>query len=353
MAGAHISIRLIACAVVGLLGCDPEQARDAVAPTPGVPAPAPPVAAPPVAVPPAATPPVGDPARREPEPLRVAITVDDLPAHGPSVPGVSSLQIHQALLEAFAAHEVPQVYGFLNAGKLREAPELRAALEAWTAAGHPLGNHTYDHSSLRKTTLKAYFRDIAGNEPLLDELALGGHRVPTFRYPFLLEGMSREDTTAIRAHLDKRGYRIAPVTIDFYDWAFNPPYARCLAIADETALAALRKTFIDHAIEMLEWSDAAAHDLYGRRIPHILLLHAGAFDAEMIDPLLQAMEERDVEWVSLDDALADPIYEERHTVDGRNQGTLLDQKINAQSAPHPPWNRHPRALLEALCPTAD
>lgn len=284
-------------------------------------------------------------------PLQVAITVDDLPAHGPAVPGLPAIEIHRALLSAFEAHEISQVYGFINAGKLEQAPELRAALDVWTAAGHPLGNHTYSHPSLRKMALGAYFEDLAANEPLLEEMALNGQRVPTFRYPFLLEGMSREDTVAIRKHLDEGGYRIAPVTIDFFDWAFNPPYARCRAIADETALKALRKTFLDHAIEMLEWSDAAAQDLYGRRIPHVLLLHSGAFDAEMIEPLLKAMEDHGVEWVSLDDALADPVYAEQHTVDGRNQGTQLHQKIDAEAAPHPPWNRHPRALLEALCPT--
>lgn len=349
MAGAHISVALLAGAVAGLLGCEPEQTPNA-APS----ASTPPTATPPVATAPSPTSPVKRaPPPQEPEPLQVAITVDDLPAHGPAVPGLSAVELHQALLTAFAAHEVPQVYGFLNAGKLKGAPELRAALEAWTAAGHPLGNHTYDHPSLRKTDLDTYFRDIEANEPLLDELALKGHRVPTFRYPFLLEGMSREDTNSIRAYLDKRGYRNAPVTIDFYDWAFNPPYARCRAIADKKALAALRKTFLDHAIEMLEWSDAAAQDLYGRRIPHVLLLHAGAFDAQMIEPLLQTMEDHGVQWVSLDEALADPVYAERHIVEGRNQGTLLDQKIDAEAAPHPPWNRHPRALLEALCPTVD
>ncbi len=282
-------------------------------------------------------------------PLQVAITVDDLPAHGPSVEGLDGLTIHQRLLAAFAAHDVPQVYGFINAEKIEGRPELRAALEAWVEAGHPLGNHTYSHPSLREIGLQAYFEDIAANEPLLDELA-SGQRTPTFRYPFLLEGMSEEDTKKIRAHLDERGYRVADVTIDFYDWAFNPPYARCTKLGDKAALEALRKTFVEHALEMLAWSDAAAQDLYGRRIPQVLLLHAGAFDAEMIEPLLGAMEQRGVEWVSLDDALADPAYSTRYVHEGRNQGTLLDQKIETVGGPHPPWNLHPRALLEVLCP---
>ncbi len=286
---------------------------------------------------------------RDSGPLQVAITVDDLPSHGPSVPGLDGIEIHRRLLAAFAAHDVPQVFGFVNAQKLVQAPELRGALEAWVAAGHPLGNHTYSHPSLREMKLDAYFDDIAANEALLEELQ-GGERTATFRYPFLLEGMSRDDTAAIRAHLDDRGYRVADVTIDFYDWAFNPPYARCTELGDEAALAALRKTFISHAMEMLAWSDVAAQDLYGRRIPQVLLLHAGAFDAEMIEPLLTAMEDRGVEWIPLDQALADPAYADRPIHDGRNQGTLLDQKIEAEDGPHPPWIQQPRALLEVLCP---
>ncbi len=282
-------------------------------------------------------------------PLQVAITVDDLPRHGPPVRGVTDLEIHRRLLTAFAAHDVPQVYGFVNAQKLEAAPELRSALEAWTEAGHPLGNHTFTHPSLRAMSVDDFYVDIAKNEPLLDELALDGRRVPTFRYPFLLEGMTRQDTLDIRAHLLERGYRIAPVTIDFYDWAFNPPYARCVAQNNEAAIEALRETFLLHALEMLDWADAAALDLYGRRVPHVMLLHSGSFAAEMIEPLLVAMEKRGVRWVPLDTALADPIYADLPVHDGRNQGTLLDMAIDAGGAPHPPWNMHPDALLAVLC----
>lgn len=295
---------------------------------------------------------VAEPAMVEVGPLQVAITVDDLPAHGPRVDGLTWLEVHQQLLDAFSSHEVPQVYGFINADKMDHDPRLRAALKAWTAAGHPLGNHTYSHPSLREVGLDAYFADIAKNEPALDSLALNGQRTPTFRYPFLLEGMSREDTIAIRDHLDQRGYRTAPVTIDFYDWAFNAAYARCTEARDERAVKAIEKTYMIHALEMLAWSDAAAQALYGRRIPHVLLIHSGAINARMIEPLLDAMEGAGVEWVSLDDALADPVDADTYVRDGRNQGTLLDQKIDTEGVEHPPRHMHPRALLEAMCTTA-
>ncbi|MCR9162547.1 MAG: polysaccharide deacetylase family protein [Nannocystaceae bacterium] len=314
-----------------LIACRPSAAHDA---------PAPPVEATELSV---------DRGPSELDPLQVAITVDDLPAHGPTIDGLTRLAVHQALLAAFASHEVPQVYGFVNAQSLERAPELRAPLEAWVAAGHPLGNHTYSHPSLREIGLDDYFADIAQNEPTLDALAPGGVRTPTFRYPYLLEGMSREDTLAIRAHLDERGYRDAPVTIDFYDWAFNAAFARCTAAGNSRAVQAIEKTYMAHAMEMLAWSDAAAQALYGRRIPHVLLIHAGAINAGLIEPLLDAMEAEGVEWISLDDALADPVYAETYVHEGRNQGTLLDQKIDTEGGEHPPRHTHPRALLEAMC----
>lgn len=285
--------------------------------------------------------------------LQVAITVDDLPAHGPQLENLSSLEIHQRLLAAFDSHHIPQVYGFINADKLEHTPELRASLEAWVSAGHPLGNHTYRHSNLHEISLDAYFEDIAANEPILDALVGDMKRTPTFRYPYLLEGTSREDTLAIRDHLDARGYRVAPITIDFYDWAFNAAYARCATLHEEAAMAALRKSFISHAIEMLAWSDAAAQALFGRRIPQILLLHSGAIDAVLIEELLEAMEDEGVTWISLDAALSDPAYTTTYVLDGRTQGTMLDQKIDSEGGAHPPRHVHPRALLEAMCPASD
>src|SRR5437870_11155001 len=83
-----------------------------------------------------------------PPPIEMAITFDDLPASGPEVPGMSRLQVHREILAALRKHGVPRVYGFVN-GKGAEHPDGRAALEAWVAAGYPLGNHSYSHSTPR------------------------------------------------------------------------------------------------------------------------------------------------------------------------------------------------------------
>jgi peptidoglycan/xylan/chitin deacetylase (PgdA/CDA1 family) len=283
--------------------------------------------------------------------IDVAITVDDLPHHGADVPGQSRLAIHQAFVAAFRAHRVPPVYGFVNGGQLDAHPEDRAALDAWVAAGNPVGNHTRTHPDLHRITADAYLSDMDANEPLLRELAHGAddRSWKVFRYPFLQEGTDLGSRARIRDQILARGYRIAQVTIDFYDWAYNAPYARCLARHDDLAIAALRKSFFDDARLSLQWADAAARALFGRPVEQILLLHIGAFDAPLVDELLTLYEKLGVRFVPLEQAMADPLYAVEPRTPRAWEGTFLEQVREARGVADPPEPNLPEALLGALC----
>jgi len=65
-----------------------------------------------------------------------------------------------------------------------------------------------------------------------------------FRYPELRQGDTGEAHDAIRAHLAAHGYRIAEVTVDFGDFAWNEPYARCLARGDQGSIEELKRSFL-------------------------------------------------------------------------------------------------------------
>ena len=285
------------------------------------------------------------------EPIEVAVTIDDLPRHGQDVPGVTRLGIHEAVLAALKKHGVPAVYGFVNGEKLKAHPEDRAALKAWVDSGYPLGNHTYSHPDLTKMTLDAYLADIAANESLLREL-MGDARErewKVFRYPFLREGTDMASRARIREHLASRGYRIAQVTIDFFDWAYNNPYARCLAKNDERALKALKESWLDNAQVFLRWSVRAARDLFGRPIKHVLLLHVGPYDAVLLDEMLASYEKLGVKWISLDAALGDPIYATEPKEPKSIGGNLLNQVRRARDVKIAPQPMPPEELLDALC----
>ncbi|HEX9574114.1 MAG TPA: polysaccharide deacetylase family protein [Myxococcales bacterium] len=281
-------------------------------------------------------------------PIEMAITFDDLPRAGPDIPGMSRLRIHREILAVLRKHAVPQAYGFIN-GKGAEDADGRAALEAWVAAGYPLGNHTYSHRTPEE--LPVYLADLHRNEPLLRELLPGPEdRWKVFRYPNLRQGDTREVHDAIRAHLAEHGYRIAEVTVDFGDWAWNEPYARCLAQGDQASLEELRRSFLQSAQTFLAFDDSFARRLFGRRIRHLLLLHGGAFDAVMLDDLLSLYESAGVRWISFDDAQRDPVYGHDAQVAPTGGDILQEQVAMERQTPMIPWVTMPLKQLAALCP---
>jgi peptidoglycan/xylan/chitin deacetylase (PgdA/CDA1 family) len=245
-------------------------------------------------------------------PLEVAITVDDLTRMPFPSDATPAEPVMHTLVAAFERHHLPPVTGFVNGRRIEEHPEDRAALESWVRAGNLLGNHTYSHLDLGRVPLAEYYADVRKNEPLLESLQ--GRPVPgrdwrVFRYPFLQEGTSQATREALRSYLFARGYRIAEVTVDFEDWQWFPIFARCSSGAgDERGIDKLRVRYRRAARDTLLESDRLARNLFGRRIKQVLLLHAGAFTAEMIEDLLDEYEAMGVRFVSLDDALQDSVY---------------------------------------------
>jgi peptidoglycan/xylan/chitin deacetylase (PgdA/CDA1 family) len=289
--------------------------------------------------------------RGETVPTKMAITVDDLPTHGPLPRGHTRADVHAKLVDAFARHGVPEVRGYVNGKGVLENADHRKALQVWLDAGHPLGNHTWSHPNMEEIGVDAYLADIDRNESVLADLTgdATGATWRSFRYPYLRQGFDEASSRRVRDHLAQGGYQIAEVSIDFWDWDYQSPYVRCLEKKSSSAVDALRRTYLERATEMLDWHRAAALQAFGRPIAHVLLLHGGVFTAEMIDELLDAYEKRGVVWVTLDEALADPVYRDVPLPPRTHGDVLVEQAVTSLGADHPPWTRHPGALLGELC----
>lgn len=261
--------------------------------------------------------------------IKVAVTVDDLPHHGPLPDGVSRQDIAKKMLKAFEKHHVPEVYGFINAGKYEETNVSYEVLKLWRDSGYPLGNHTYRHGDLNEVSLAEFKREIDQNEPLLAKLS-AGLEWKYFRYPFLREGDSLKKRNAIRSYLKEKGYTIAQVTIDFEDWSWNAPYARCKKSGDLKTIAWLEETFLRNAGDMLERAEKASRGLFKKAISHVLLLHIGAFDAEMLDRLLSLYERAGVRFISLSQAGRDEIYSIDPALPARYGSEFIFQVMNSR-----------------------
>jgi len=147
-----------------------------------------------------------------------------------------------------------------------------------------------------------------------------------------------------------RGYEITSVTVDFFDWAWNDAYSRCIRARDVTAVERLKHSFVQRALSALDWSDRSARALIGRPIRHVLLLHMGAFDVLMLDALLKSFERHGVRFISVAEAMTDPIYSIDADVATKGQANLLLQLQQATGRwPKSRPETQPPAEVESAC----
>ncbi|MDV6330447.1 polysaccharide deacetylase family protein [Asticcacaulis sp. 201] len=282
------------------------------------------------------------------EPFKVAITVDDLPAHGSPVPGHSREAVARDYLAALKAHKVPGVYGFINAVALEREPGTQAVLKLWRDAGYPLGNHGYTHMNINAGGLTAFEGDIEKNEPVLAEL-MAGQDWRVLRFPFLNAGTDRVLHKGIMEYLAAKGYRIADVTISFNDWAYTETYNRCLTKGDTATIEAMKAQYMQGVKASIARSTYGSQKLYGRQISHVLLIHEGAFTALMLPQVLSEFEAEGATFVSLDEAQTDPVYSAVSA--HRGEGLLIERQAKEKGADI--WAGAPAdvdiANLDTLC----
>lgn len=281
---------------------------------------------------------------------QLAITFDDLPAHGAHPPAISRIQIIQSILATLESEKLPPTYGFVNGVRTKEVPETLDVLHAWRAAGQPLANHTWSHLDFDETDSSHFIADIKANQPLLRSLMpASSDDWHWFRYPYLHEGDTLKKHRAVRSWLKANHYQVAEVTMDFEDYLWNEPYTRCTIKNDTNALRQLHETYLSSADQFIAYYRALSKTVYGRDVPLILLMHVGAFDAHMLPELLALYRARGFTFVTLPQAAADPIYAEDSDIAYKNGDTLTEQLAFRRGSPRPHHPGWPVTLLEALC----
>lgn len=269
--------------------------------------------------------------------VELAVTVDDLPSHAALAPGMSNPELARKMTAVLNRQQVPEVYGFVNAGPHDGTPLQDEVLRIWTAAGHPLGNHTYRHLNSAHIPLKEFVQGVELNEPALRRWT-PGEKWKVFRFPFLVEGADDAHWDAIHGYLRGRGYQVAPVTVDSQGWAYNDAYVRCLQKNREEDVRWLKGQYLKSSLEALRDAAEAAQSLYQGPIRQVLLLHFSQFETDVLDELLTEYRDRGVKFIPLSEALKDPANQatQRQPKSGRGSRIMLQ-------------SRYPQEKLEQLC----
>ncbi len=242
----------------------------------------------------------------------VAVTIDDVPLNGSRF-ALSRLQtMTDKLLSGIKSHQIP-VVGFVNESLLYVPGETDARinlLRQWSDTGVELGNHTFAHLGLKDTPLAEYEDDFVRGEGVTRiVMKQKGSKPRYFRHPFLQMGPTREVEQSFESFIAARGYRMAPVTIDTMDWMFRVAYMNARTQDDAEQMKKVSSEYLKFAGVKVDFCERVANTLFGRPIKQILLLHANELNADNFDALVKIISDRGYHFVTLDEALTDPVYQ--------------------------------------------
>lgn len=278
----------------------------------------------------------------------IAVTVDDLPAHGSLPPRMSWPGIAQSYLATLKAHHVPEAYGFVNAIRLKDQPGSEPVLDIWRKAGYPLGNHTYSHLGLSQAaSVEAWEANVKeGEAPVASRMAGADWRY--LRYPFLDAGNTQARHDAAQAWLKGQGYKIADVSFSFDDWAYTETYARCVAKGDAAAIEGMKTAYFARVDAGIVRMKALSQAVYGRVIPQVLLTHMGAWSAATLPEVMRRLDAAGARYVPLARAESDPAYDETGPQAANGdmmERTARERHVDTSGLPQVP----PVGNLDAMC----
>jgi len=257
-----------------------------------------------------------------PPPQRtIALTFDDLPNGGPSMPADPLESMTRKLIGALQSAKAPAI-GFVNESKLEVEGEQErriAVLKMWLDAGFPLGNHTYSHPDLNSTSLLIYQEDILKGERVTKQLMEAkGLKLEWFRHPFTHTGVDAQTKENLDAFLRRKGYRIAPFTIENSDFVFQAVYGKALQRGDAALAARVLAEYLSYNDRMTAWFERLSVETLGQEIPQILLVHANHLNADALPDMLERLKQRGYRFVTLDEAAKDHAYGRRDGFVGKS-----------------------------------
>ncbi len=252
-------------------------------------------------------------AQSQPKPDRqVAVTIDDLPSGmADRLPAADITAMTAKLLGTLRDQKIP-VVGFVNEKKLYkpgEVDERIKALGMWLDYGFELGNHTFSHASLNQIELKDWEDDVVRGETVT-RMLLAQHKMKLryFRHPYLDTGRDLLTRRQAEEFLTQRGYRIAPITLDGWDWMFAGLYEDAKKRNDTALQQQIVKEYLAHHDAAIAYAEQASAKVVGYEPRQILLLHASNLEADHIGELLELLRKRGYRFITLGDALSDPAY---------------------------------------------
>ena len=245
----------------------------------------------------------------------VALTMDNIPSAGKQVNLSWTQGYNYSGARALEESRMPLV-GFVNEKDLiapKERDERAAMVGSWLLAGAEIGNGTFSDVLLGDSLGADWFeRDVLYGERIIRPLVRDFEdTLRYFRFPGMdLSHARPEDLDRVQDFLDSCGYTPVTATIRFDDERFNTPYINSKIENDTVLVRYIGEKYIEYFKQVLDHYEYLSQQNFSRQIAHILSLRCSEINNDMLGYLLYILWEKGYRFVTLEEALADPLYRE-------------------------------------------
>jgi peptidoglycan/xylan/chitin deacetylase (PgdA/CDA1 family) len=237
---------------------------------------------------------------------RIALTFDDFPPHREEINPGSLKMYSDKLLESLQNEKIKAVT-FVNEKFFPDYVSrefFEKLLENAFDSGLEPGNHTFSHRSLHHIPITDFQEDIInGGRVTLPLLQKKGRTKYFFRYPYLKTGTSLEVKAEMADFLAKHCYINAPVSMETLDFLFSAFYFQ--SGNNREKIAGL---YLKYSEKLFDYFEKFSLDLFGRQIKQVLMLHFNALNIDCLAHLCDILKQRGYSFISLEEALDDPVY---------------------------------------------
>ncbi len=216
----------------------------------------------------------------------------------------NSVENFNKILDALKRNDIPPTVSFIMGENLDEMLVRR-----WLQSGNLIGNMTYSRAKTRKKGAEKFIEDVERNDEVLAPFWKDfppAHKY--FRFPRLKPGRTEEIRTQIRAFLNDKKYVEVPATIDAWDNRFSGIYCAALAREDQNCANLVTAHFKTLMLAVVTKARAVGRKRTGHDVKHILMVGANQFTADTLADMLAWYKSLGVKFITLDEALSDPIY---------------------------------------------
>jgi peptidoglycan/xylan/chitin deacetylase (PgdA/CDA1 family) len=193
----------------------------------------------------------------------------------------------------------------------------KVTVERWVKSGNLVGNMTYSRIKAKNRDPHEFIADIMLNDKTLEPFLIKNPPSQKyFRYPRLKMSKDAQARDQIKEYLKSNGYIEAMATIDTPDSQFSSIYCAAQARGDEICARLIKENYKTLLLDRTLKTRAAAKNRTGYDVKLVLTLGMNQFICDHLQELIVWYKSLGVKFISLDEALRDPLYS---TVDGKGR----------------------------------